>query len=54
MGWTFKELTDSWHIYLFSKVSGSAKGAHQASYAMGPWSKVMVYEADHSSSPTGD
>jgi hypothetical protein len=42
-GWISKELIDSQQgrgIYLFSKVSGSAKGAHPASYTMGSWGKV--------------
>jgi len=43
MGWISKELIDSQQrqdIYLFPKVSGSAKGAHPASYAMDAWGKM--------------
>jgi len=43
MGWISKELIGSRQgqdIYLFPKVSGSAKGARPASYAMDAWGKV--------------
>jgi len=43
MGWISKELIDSQQgqeIYLFSKVSGSPKAAHPASYTMDAWGKM--------------
>jgi len=43
MGLISKELINSQQgqdIYLFPKVSGSAKGAHPASYTMDAWGKV--------------